>query len=149
LTSRQRGAALVLAALVAGRILDRFDSAIEATAPAGAVDSIVRGPVASPRTHVVRDASHPAAAATDVDSSAARARPREPAKSAGDNEPVPINLASAAELERLPGVGPVLAARIVADRVARGRFRDVSDLQRVRGIGPRSAARLAPRLRFD
>jgi competence protein ComEA len=61
-----------------------------------------------------------------------------------------VNRASAADLQRLPGVGPVLAARIVAERDARGPFQDPGDLRRrVRGIGARTSARLAPHLRFD
>jgi competence ComEA-like helix-hairpin-helix protein len=56
------------------------------------------------------------------------------------------NRASAAELEALPGVGPALAARIVAERQAGGAYRAASDLTRVRGIGPATAARLAPHL---
>ena len=45
------------------------------------------------------------------------------------------NRADARALESLPGIGPVRAAAIVADRERRP-FRDVSELQRVRGIGP-------------
>jgi competence ComEA-like helix-hairpin-helix protein len=56
---------------------------------------------------------------------------------------VAVNTASAVELEALPGVGPVLAGRIVAEREARGPFRGVADLERVAGIGPATAARLA------
>jgi len=47
-----------------------------------------------------------------------------------------VNTADAAELERLPGVGAVLAQRIVSDREAQGPFATVEDLQRVKGIGP-------------
>jgi competence protein ComEA len=54
-----------------------------------------------------------------------------------------LNEASLAELESLPGVGPVLAGRIVAARP----FRTVDELDRVRGIGPKSLARLAPLVR--
>lgn len=59
-----------------------------------------------------------------------------------------VNTAPAESLAALPGIGPVLAARIVADRAAHGPFAGPADLQRVRGIGPRLASRLAPRLRF-
>jgi competence ComEA-like helix-hairpin-helix protein len=52
------------------------------------------------------------------------------------------NRATAQELEALPGIGPVLAARIVADREAHGRFRRVEDLDRVSGIGPRMLERV-------
>lgn len=51
---------------------------------------------------------------------------------------IDINRASAAELNVLPGIGPRLAERIVADREARGPFSDLDDLQRVGGIGPRT-----------
>ena len=46
-----------------------------------------------------------------------------------------LNRATADELESLPGIGPVLAARIVRDREANGPFATVDDLKRVDGIG--------------
>ena len=46
-----------------------------------------------------------------------------------------INTASAALLDTLPGVGPVLAQRIVDYRESVGPFRSVSDLTNVEGIG--------------
>ncbi len=52
------------------------------------------------------------------------------------------NQASAAELERLPGVGPVLAERIVAYREENGPFRTVEDLLDVPGIGEAKLAAL-------
>lgn len=45
---------------------------------------------------------------------------------------------------RLPGVGPALAARIVAAREAIGRFHSVDDLDRVRGLGRAKVERLRP-----
>jgi len=54
--------------------------------------------------------------------------------------PTDLNRASAHELDALPGVGPVLAARIIAHRP----FRRREELMAVRGIGPRLYARLAP-----
>lgn len=48
---------------------------------------------------------------------------------------VDLNRSSAAELEELPGVGPVLAARIVEYREANGPFSAVEDLLDVGGIG--------------
>lgn len=50
--------------------------------------------------------------------------------------PVNLNTASASELESLPGVGPVLAGRIVDWRTDNGGFSSVEDLQEVDGIGP-------------
>jgi DNA uptake protein ComE-like DNA-binding protein len=55
-------------------------------------------------------------------------------------EPVDINRASEPELLRLPGVGPGLAARIVAARP----FADVDDLRRVRGLRRGLFERLRP-----
>ena len=48
---------------------------------------------------------------------------------------VDVNTASAAELERLPKVGPAMAQRIVAYRRQHGPFLTTDDLLRVRGIG--------------
>lgn len=53
-----------------------------------------------------------------------------------------LNRATAEELMCLPGVGRVLADRIVADRKERGPFRDVADLARVAGFGPSRVERL-------
>jgi competence protein ComEA len=55
---------------------------------------------------------------------------------------VNLNRATAAELEELPGVGPVLAERIVAHRERQGGFRSVADLQQVSGIGEKTFAEL-------
>lgn len=56
-----------------------------------------------------------------------------------------LNRASAAELESLPGIGPKLAARILAERTAHGPFRSLEDLAaRVSGIGPKSVERIRP-----
>jgi competence protein ComEA len=58
------------------------------------------------------------------------------------------NAADVVELDRLPGVGPALAERIVANREAEGAFRGPEDLLRVPGIGPATLARLEPLLEF-
>src|SRR4051812_22396723 len=49
---------------------------------------------------------------------------------------IDLNTATAADLDRLPGIGPVLAARIVAERDKKP-FAKVDDLRRVSGIGPK------------
>jgi competence protein ComEA len=55
--------------------------------------------------------------------------------------PVDLNAASAEDLAAVPGIGPALAAEVVADREARGAFPSVEALRRVRGIGPARLAR--------
>lgn len=60
----------------------------------------------------------------------------------GAGAPIDLNAASAAELEALPGVGPVLAGRIVAHREAIGGFTSVDQLLEVTGIGEKTLAAL-------
>ena len=57
---------------------------------------------------------------------------------------IDINRAGADELEQLPGIGPTLAARIVADREANGPYATVDDLARVKGISPRMIDEMRP-----
>lgn len=80
-------------------------------------------------------------------------RPERPASRAPDGGPqapaagrIDLNRASAAELDALPGIGPVLARRIIEHRARNGPFRSLEELRAVRGIGPKLLARLAPRL---
>lgn len=49
-----------------------------------------------------------------------------------------INSATAAELETLPGIGPVTAGKIIAYREANGPFARIEDIQDVPGIGPKT-----------
>ena len=49
---------------------------------------------------------------------------------------VSLSSASVAELDALPGVGPVTAQKIVDHRLAHGGFRSVDDLDAIPGIGP-------------
>ncbi|MDC4232816.1 ComEA family DNA-binding protein [Actinomyces sp. B33] len=55
---------------------------------------------------------------------------------------VDLNTADAAALESLDGVGPALAARIVAHREAHGPFASVGDVDDVPGIGPALVERI-------
>jgi len=55
-----------------------------------------------------------------------------------------LNSATAAELEKLPGVGPATAARIVEYRQKNGAFKKIEDLMNVRGIGEKTFLNLKP-----
>lgn len=67
---------------------------------------------------------------------------------ADDDAPLVVNQATEADLEALPGVGPVLAGRIVAHRDQHGPFSEVEDLLDVPGIGESILARLRPHIRI-
>jgi len=62
---------------------------------------------------------------------------------------VVLNLASADELTKLPGVGMKRAQAIVALRMKLKRFKHATDLLRVKGIGPRGLQRMLPHLVLD
>lgn len=70
-----------------------------------------------------------------------------PGKAPAAGEPgakVNLNTADQATLETLPGVGPVMAGRIIEWRKQNGGFTRVDDLNAVSGVGEKTFARLAP-----
>jgi len=96
-----------------------------------------REPVINPPQYTISGWS-PVAGPPGAPASAPGAAP-----AAADGGLVDINSADARALEVLPGIGPVLAERIVAAR-AQGRFTSVDDLTRVSGIGTKTLASLRP-----
>ena len=118
-----RGLAILLVAGVVRVALDR---------PGAGVDVLAGLPDAA----AALDSAAEQLAAETVE----RSRPLE----AG--EQVDLNAADEVALDRLPRVGPALAARIVADRAENGPFDDVSQLVRVAGVGPATLERLRPHL---
>lgn len=62
------------------------------------------------------------------------------------NGKVSINAADRGEFESLPGIGPVLAERIIEYRRANGPFRDVTELKKVNGIGEVKFDRIKDRI---
>lgn len=61
---------------------------------------------------------------------------------AAPTAPIPLNTATADQLDTLPGVGPVLAQHIIDYRTQHGGFRSVDELREVNGIGDRRFADL-------
>ncbi len=57
---------------------------------------------------------------------------------------VDLDHAGVDELAALPGVGPSLAAAIVADRQANGPFKTLAEFDRVRGVGPSILEQIKP-----
>ncbi len=73
-------------------------------------------------------------------------------QSAGPLRPgqrIDLNRASVLDLTRLPGVGPGMARRIVADRAGGGAYDGFEALDRVAGMGPALMARVAPHVTFS
>lgn len=100
-------------------------------------------------------------AAVDSASGAQAARKRQKAPPARPSGRAPVSAgaapstrvdldeAGAADIATIPGIGPVLAARIVEDRSRRGPFGSLAGLQRVKGIGPALAGRIDRYVRFS
>jgi len=72
--------------------------------------------------------------------------PTTSAPAVADATPVDINTATAAELDGLPGIGPVLAQRIVEYRNQHGPFGTVKDLAEVQGISERMVEEMGSRV---
>jgi competence ComEA-like helix-hairpin-helix protein len=72
---------------------------------------------------------------------ASRAAKPPPRQAGPPASPIDPNTATARELERLPGVGPAMASRIIEER-ERAPFTHLEDMLRVRGIGPGVLSRI-------
>ena len=64
----------------------------------------------------------------------------------GGTTQISLNSATESDFESLPGVGPVLAKRILDWRTQHGTFSSLQDLQNIPGIGPKVFANLSPYL---
>lgn len=118
--SEHRGARLVALLLALGLVWDLWGQRHPvAVAPTPAEVSTPSGGMDTARTGPTRVVSQPAAK-------------------------VDLATADATQLDALPGIGPVLAARIVAARERAGGFRQPEDLLSVPGIGPRLLERIRP-----
>lgn len=60
------------------------------------------------------------------------------------SKPIDINAATSDELQQLPGIGPVLAQRILDYRKKSGPFRNVDELMAVKGISDKRMAKIKP-----
>ncbi|WP_419945847.1 helix-hairpin-helix domain-containing protein [Candidatus Poriferisodalis sp.] len=58
--------------------------------------------------------------------------------------PLDVNAATAAQMQTLPGIGPSLAAAIIAHRTEHGPFGSLDELEEVPGIGPAKLSQLRP-----
>jgi competence protein ComEA len=90
------------------------------------------GPVLSPATSTVPSGT----ISLQPQKSGSRDKPPHSA------ERLNLNRATVADLESLPGIGPVLAGRIVEYRQSKGAFHTVQELKLVKGIGARKFDRI-------
>jgi len=60
--------------------------------------------------------------------------------------PVNLNTATLDQLQKLPGIGPATAKRILEYRQKNGSFKKVEELMNVRGIGEKTFLRMKPQL---
>lgn len=65
----------------------------------------------------------------------------------GTSGKININTAEAGELDKLPGVGPAIAQKIVEYRTQQGKFKKVSDLLNVPGIGEKKFSKLKEQIK--
>jgi competence protein ComEA len=95
------------------------------------------------KIHVPRkgEASAPALASV-APSRTPRSAPQ--AAAATPQFPINLNTATAEQLEAIPGIGPVLAQRIIEYRQTHGRFQSVDELLEVRGIGSKRLENMRP-----
>lgn len=65
-----------------------------------------------------------------------------------DPHSIALNHATAEELQTIPGIGPEISARIVAERARTGGYKSVDDIRWVKGIGPDRAREFGQYLRL-
>jgi competence protein ComEA len=154
MTTGERKALLFLAGIAllgvgarATRTAAHAPTRAERDALAAQLDAVDSAKAAQPRRPPrERKARAPAAVAPRPPRPAPAPDPGDVVPPAG---PIDVDVADATALDALPGIGPSLAGRIVAERAANGPFGSLDGLQRVRGIGPALAGRLAPHVTFS
>jgi len=96
------------------------------------------------KIHVPRKGEVSAPAVASVAPSRSPRSAPQAAATATTQFPINLNTATADQLEAIPGIGPVLAQRIIEYRQTHGRFQSVDELLEVRGIGSKRLESMRP-----
>jgi competence protein ComEA len=102
-----------------------------------------KGKVPPPKTSIVRGGNPASIQRTAAVEAAGESAAPKKLTTPGEGM-VNINRACLEELQRLPGIGPAYAQRIIDYRTEHGRFEAVEELDEVKGIGPAKLAKLRP-----
>ena len=68
---------------------------------------------------------------------------------AGQSAKIDLDIATEAEIEKLPRIGPAMAKKIVANRDSLGPFKALENLRRVKGLGPATLKLLSDLVEFS
>jgi competence protein ComEA len=140
---------LPISADLAAIDIDSLSRASEAAVPKKSTSKKKAQPdtAAVPKTALHATASRPRTGIGEPAVTGVATAPQPAAKAKAPPALVDLNRATVAELEAIPRIGPVLAARIVAYRDSVGRFANVDALVGVKGVGPAMLERLRPYVR--
>jgi competence protein ComEA len=122
------------------RVQDAIDAAGGLTGRADPAELNLAQPLADGQQLVIGTTSDPTGEVRDGQESSA----------GGGNSAtatLDLNRANQAQLEELPGIGPVTAQAILTWRQQHGRFSRIEELQEVDGIGPKTYAQISPHVR--
>jgi DNA uptake protein ComE-like DNA-binding protein len=120
----------------AGAALDRQMQAADSSARAGRSAKAKRAKKTKPKA--ARGASPPPAGATASQALPPLPRPK-----------LDLDIATAAQIDSLPGISPAIAKRIAGDRLRRGPFLSLDGLRRVTGAGPALLRRIDSLVTFS
>lgn len=82
----------------------------------------------------------------EIDDKTKNVKPTEAERVSSENQVIDLNNAGYFDLQTLPGIGPVLAERIMAYRDSVGAFRLTDELLNVQGIGEKKYSRIKDRI---
>jgi competence protein ComEA len=119
------------------RVQDAIDAAGGLTSRANPGELNLAQPLSDGQQLVIGTKSDPAGEVRDGGDSGAES-------GSSATATLDLNRANQAQLEELPGIGPVMAQAILTWRQQHGRFSRVEELQEVDGIGPKTYAQIAP-----